>query len=221
VNVIIFDGYLGSGKTLGMSLLGKYFQLKSGCTLYSNYGVKDSLPFSNYMQFIDLAKQPSSIVLLDEAHSDLDARNFNTNTVKFFTHIIFYLRKLRTTIFFATPSIDNLDSRVRSICNLYCAVSKDKKHFYYDMFDLQRLKFLKRYKIKIPAAHQIAGDIYDTYNIVLPVEFPQDRQEFHNFIRQLKNENQEFYLSRQGDSAGDRTPSEAPEECLVSGGHDC
>jgi hypothetical protein len=201
VNLMVIDGYLGSGKTLGMTLLSLFFQEmvkeesagSTSCTLYSNCGIKGSKEFTHYSQFIDVAQQPSSIIALDEAHSDLDARNFATNAVKFFTHLIFYLRKLRCTLIMATPSIENLDSRVRAITNVYCMVSKDTKNFYYDMYDLQKLKHLKRYKIRKEDAFAAASLAYDTYNMVLPVEFPQDRNEFHDFVKALKAMNSDFY----------------------------
>lgn len=201
MNLMIIDGYLGAGKTLGMTLLSLFFQKMletetknySTCTLYSNCGITGSKEFDNYKQFVDVAMQPSSIIALDEAHNDLDSRNFNTNSVKFFTHLVFYLRKIRSTLILATPSIDNLDSRVRAIANIYCMVSKDKKNFYYDMYDMQRLRHLKRYKIPKEIAFQAAALAYDTYNMVLPVEFPQERKEFLQFISELKQVNHDYY----------------------------
>lgn len=203
MNLGIIDGFLGAGKTLGMTLLSLYFQeqtnMKNGfhsCTGYSNYGVKGFKEFTHYRDFLDVARQHSSIICLDEAHSDLDSRNFSTNHVKFFTHLVFYLRKLRTTLFLATPSIDNLDSRVRSIANLYVHVSKDKKYFYYDMFDLQAGRHLRRYKILQDKAFEAAAKAYDTYNMVLPVEFPSDKKLFDEFVRELKVVSEDYYLSR-------------------------
>jgi hypothetical protein len=209
VNVMIVDGYLGAGKTLGMSILAKYFQIKSGCSLYSNYGLENSYPFDNFTDFFHVAQQSSSIICLDEAHTDLDARNFNTNAVKFFTHVLFYLRKLRTTIFLSTPSIDNLDGRVRAICNLYCHVSKNSNCFFYDMYDLQRGIHLRRYKIRKEAAFQIGTGIYDTYNMVSPLEYPEDRAAFNQFIVMLKELSGNYYKGAA--TVGHPTPSDRPE----------
>jgi hypothetical protein len=149
--------------------------------------------------------------MLDEAHSDLDARNFNTNSVKFFTHLIFYLRKLRTTLMLATPALENLDSRVRAILNLYCHVTKDKEYFYYDMYDMQSMRHLGRYKIRIERAVELASMLYDTYNMVTPVEFPSDRKEFELFVKELKVVSENYYLDRLEASGGIRTPSVSPE----------
>jgi hypothetical protein len=206
MNLVVIDGYLGAGKTLAMTLLSLYFQELSGCALYSNYGVKGSKEFTHYKDFLRIAEEKSTIVCLDEAHTDLDARNFNTNAVKFFTHLIFYLRKLRCTLMLATPSIENLDSRVRAIANLYIQVQKDKKYFRYYFYDMQSGRFLKKYKIKQQDAFVCASMAYDTYNMVLPVTFPEDRKEFHEFLPILKQKSNEYYL--QGVQSGaDRPPA--------------
>jgi hypothetical protein len=194
MNLAIIDGYLGAGKTLAMTLLSLYFQEQSGCALYSNYGIKGAKEFSHYEDFLLIADEPSSIVCLDEAHTDLDSRNFNTNAVKFFTHLIFYLRKLRCTLMLATPSIENLDSRVRAIANLYIHVTKNKSYFLYDFYDLQSGKYLKQYRIKQIDAFVCASMAFDTFNMVLPVTFPEDRKEFTSFLSVLKEKSNEFYL---------------------------
>ena len=54
MNLIMIDGYLGSGKTLGMSLKALQWQQKSGCTLFSNYGLKGSIPFTSFADFKNL-----------------------------------------------------------------------------------------------------------------------------------------------------------------------
>lgn len=196
MNIAIIDGYLGAGKTLAMTLLSTYFIERSNGTLLTNYGVKNSLPFSHYRDFITVAQQESSIIGLDEAHVDLDARNFNTNVVKFFTTLVYFFRKLRTTIFLSTPRFDDLDLRIRGICNLYIKASKDKINFYYDMYDIQSGRFLMRYKIKRDSAIAVASLIYDTHNMVLPVEFPSEKKDFNLFMEELKLVNDEWWLQK-------------------------
>lgn len=215
MNLAIIDGYLGAGKTLAMTLLALYFQEMSSCAVYSNYGVIGSKKFDHYEDFLSIAEEDSTIVCLDEAHTDLDSRNFNTNAVKFFTHLIFYLRKLRCTLFLATPSIDNLDSRVRSIANLYIHVSKDKKYFYYDFYDMQSAKYLKQYRIRQVDAFVCANLAYDTFNMVLPVEFPTDRVVYNDFVKVLKEKSNSFYLQGAGGVA-DRQQAEEAEPEMVA-----
>lgn len=193
MNVFILDGIMGAGKTLAMTLLCKYFQYRSGCALYSNNGIVGSHPFTHYNDFLHVVEQPSSLIALDESHNDFDARNFNTNAVKFFTHIVFYFRKMRTTMFLTTPLLDNLDGRVTGVCTIYCRCKKHKDVFQYDMYDLQSGKFLKRYTINKEKAFQLVGNFYDTHSMVTPMEWPNDRSDFKTFLHELKAKNDRYY----------------------------
>ncbi|HHT7203765.1 hypothetical protein PDK24_28165 [Bacillus cereus] len=193
-NLIVIDGFLGAGKTLGMSYLAHHYQSKSNCTLYSNYGLANAKPIKNLVDFIDVAKQESSIVCLDESHLDLSSRDFNSNSVKFFTNLIFYLRKMRCTLIMTTPMFSNLDSRVRDITNVYISVRKDKNFFYYDFYDVEREQFLKRKRIRYDLITQIGSHLYDTYSIVTPLEYPSKKEEFNEFLKELKQVNGAFKL---------------------------
>lgn len=188
-----FDGHLGAGKTFGMSVLAQHYRQKSGCTLYSNYGLKNSKLFTSFDQFLDVAQQPSSIICLDEAHTDLDSRSGNTNIAKYLTHIIFYLRKMRATLMFSSPNIMNIDARVRAIMDVYCRVSKDKKYFHYDMYDLNSERYLKSLRINKEKAFAIGHEIYDTHKMVVPMTFPDTKDEYLRTINMLKTVSDEYY----------------------------
>lgn len=192
MNIIMFDGQMGNGKTLGMSILAKYYQEQTGCTLYSNYGLVGSKPFESFNDFLDVAVQPSSIVLLDEVHNDIDSRDFNTNAVKYFSHIAFYLRKLRCTVMMTSPLFQNVESRIRGVTNVYCPVTKDKDYYYYTMYDWQSLKHLKTKKMKKENAHKVAKEIFDTYAMVTPLEYPSTRDEFKKLLSTLKATNKNY-----------------------------
>lgn len=192
-----FDGHLGSGKTLGMSVMAQHFRQKSGCTLYSNYGLKNSKLFTTFDQFLDVANQPSSIICLDEAHTDLDSRSGNTNTAKYFTHMLFYLRKLRCTLFFSSPSIANIEFRVRSIMNVYCQVEKNKNSFFYNMYDLQSERFLRTMKVDQKKVFAIGHQIYDTHKMVTPIEFPERKEDYLKILNDLKHTSDQYYIGGQ------------------------
>ncbi|MNV50697.1 hypothetical protein D3C71_1427190 [compost metagenome] len=187
------DAPMGTGKTLGMSLLAQYFRQLSGCSLYSNYGLAHSTLFTSFDQFLEVAQQPSSIICLDEVHTDLDSRSGLTNTSKYLTHMLYYLRKIRATIFYATPDISAVDSRVRSVTNVYCRVRKSKKKFYYDMYDIQSVRFLRTLMIDKDKVFKIADQIYDTHKMVVPMEFPERKEEYIRLINMLKDISDEYY----------------------------
>ncbi|MEB9514642.1 hypothetical protein P4I89_35705 [Bacillus cereus] len=192
MNVMVFEGFLGSGKTLGMTLFAHHFKQKSNCVLYSNYGVVGSKPFTEIEHFKNIAQEESSILNFDEAHIDLDARSFSSNSVKFFSQVSYYLRKLRCTLFIASPSFDDLDARIRGITNVLVKVSSDKKYFYYTMYDIQSKRYLKRMRISKKKAFVVGSKIYDTSAMVSPVKVPEKRQDFMEFLEALKSTAEEY-----------------------------
>jgi len=201
-----FDGRMGQGKTLGMSLYAQHFRQKSGCTLYSNYGLANAKLFTNFEQFIEVAQQPSSIICLDEIHQDLDSRSVNTNVAKYLTHMIFYLRKIRATIFFASPDITNVDLRVRLVMNVYCRVRKNKKNFYYDMYDMQSERYLRTQRIQQSKVFQISDQIYDTHKMVVPMDFPSTKEEYVKILNLLKETSDQYYERQATDEPEQHVP---------------
>jgi ATPase family associated with various cellular activities (AAA) len=200
MNLIFFEGQMGNGKTLGMSIVAKDWAQRSGATLYSNYGLEGSKPFRSFEDFKDVAVQPSSIVCLDEIHNDIDSRDFNTNAVKYFSHIVFYLRKLRCILMMTSPLFENIESRVRNVTNVVVSVQKDKTYYYYPFYDLQQMKSLKMKKIKKQSAHDAAQQIFDTFEMVTPLEYPANRDDFKRLLNDLKEHNKHYLLSETKES---------------------
>jgi hypothetical protein len=196
-NLIIMDGYMGSGKTFGMSLKALLWQKMSDCSIYSNYGLIGSKPFIAFEDFIKVAGEESSIITLDESHIDLSSRDFNTNSVKFFTNMIFYLRKMRGTLIMTSPLFDNIDSRVREVTNLYAHVSKDNDFMYYDWYDVQKQSFMYTEKVSLELTASIAPYIYDTYSMVTPLSYPDKREQYNLIFEQMKAEN-DLFLNLKG-----------------------
>lgn len=195
-NFIVFDGQLGSGKTLGAVLFANYIKSKSpDAVLYSNFDMKGAKQFTSLEDFFEVSQNPSSIIVLDEAHVDLDSRSFNSNHVKFLTATSFYLRKIRATLIMTSPLFENLDSRIRTITNILVLVSKDKQYFYYEMYDPQNFKHLKTMKVRQEKAFSL--NLYDTNSIVSPLEMPLKKDEFDKFLFDLKRITLDYYNNKQ------------------------
>jgi hypothetical protein len=185
---------MGNGKTLGMVLFAKMYQQKTGCTLYSNFGVKSSKPFTSFKNFLKIAKEPSSILLLDECHVDIDSRNSLSNASKYWSHIAFFLRKMRCTLMLTTPLFSNVDSRFREITYVYVPVRKDKNYFYYPIVDYQEDKILKTMKMKKKEnAIKLVNEVFDTHSMVTPLEYPANKAEFDSLLVDLKKTNDSYY----------------------------
>lgn len=194
-NLMMFDGYMGSGKTALMSISALYYQKMSGCTLFSNYGLSGSLPFSRFDDFKKVAVQPSSIVCLDESHLDISNRDFNSNSVKFFVNMVFFLRKLRCTLMMTSPLFLNIDSKVRDVTNVYIHCSKYDGFLNFEYYDVERLRFIKKRRISQITVSQIMPFIYDTYEMVTPLEYPKDRQEYLKVFSEVKALNKQYMES--------------------------
>lgn len=193
MNFMVFNGYLGSGKTLGACIYALHYVQKSGCALYSNCGLVGSKPFTSIDDFKEIAKEKSSILVLDEAHMDLDARSFSSNHVKFFTQVSYYLRKLRCTLIITTPSFEDLDTRIRKITNVLAFVSKDANYFKYELWDVQSRKFIQNMKITKTNAFMVGDALFDTNSMVTPVEIPKNKDDFKDFLEELKHISESYY----------------------------
>lgn len=190
--VWVFQGNLGEGKTFGMSVLALYFATrarKAGIhvDLYANYGLKGAKPLSSYRDFYNVARSEASIVLLDEAHVNLDARLFHKGGNIYMTQFFFYLRKLNASLFMTTPNIRNLDSRMRLLTNILVDCRKIAGGFIYDIYDYQGEKFLRRKFLPKPIAEEIfETGMYDTHAIIRAVEFPQNERQFSRFLDKIE-----------------------------------
>ncbi len=186
VNFIVFTGYLGSGKTLGATIFAHYYQNISGCALYSNCGIANSKPFTSLDDFKKIAVEESSVLVLDEAHVDLDARSFNANSVKFFSQLAYFLRKLRCTLILTSPAFVDLDQRIRGVTNILATVSKDKYNFYYELYDIQSQRYLRTLVANKTRAFNATDDLYDTNAMVVPITVPDSKGDYFEFLNELK-----------------------------------
>ncbi|AHM67485.1 hypothetical protein PPSQR21_038470 [Paenibacillus polymyxa SQR-21] len=203
------DGTMGTGKTLCMSVLAQHFRQQSGCTLYSNYELKHSKLITNFEMFLDVAQQPSSIICLDEAHTDLDSRSVNTNVAKYLTHMVFYLRKLRCTLMFTSPDIANIDIRLRLIMNVYCKAKKNKNYFNYSLWNAQDNKPLRSLRVNQRKIFAIGHQIYDTNGMVVPMDFPQTKEGYLDILNLLKKVSNQYYAQASSDAGQQATGADA------------
>lgn len=190
--VWLFQGNLGEGKTFGMTLFATYYASRAkraglNVDLFSNFGLKNAKELTHYTDFYKVAKAQNSIVLLDEAHVNLDSRLFHKGSNIYMTQFFFYLRKLRSSLFMTTPSIRNVDSRMRLLTNILVDCHKLPNGFRYDIYDLQAEKLLRRkFLPKFKAEQLFKLGLYDTHSIVRAVQFPSTEREFDNFLNKIE-----------------------------------
>lgn len=191
INLVFYEGIMGSGKTSRMSLDALMFKKKfPNLTLYSNYGLKGSEPFTDFKQFMDIPFNEHTLICLDESHMDLSNRDFSTNSVKFFTNLIFYLRKLNCTIFMTSPLFENLDSKVRAVTNILVRCRKKEGYFIANYYSLDTGELIKSFSVDDSFIKAYASQIYDTYTICIPLEYPIKREDFLIVFTKMKENNE-------------------------------
>lgn len=199
MNVIVFEGRLGAGKTLGATLFAKYYQQRSNCALYTNYGVQGSKHFSSLDDFFQIAQEDSSILIIDEAHIDLDSRSFSSNHVKFFSQVSYYLRKLRCTMIITSPMFEDLDSRIRGVTNMLVQIDSLRDRFVYHCYDPSSGHHFQSLQIMKTDAFMLAPHLFDTYSMVTPIDVPDNRQGFKDYLESLNDFHTNYHKEKRID----------------------
>lgn len=188
-----FDGFgLGSGKTLGMNIFGRYYADKCDSNVFQNYEANSGLIIKDYKFFLQVAQSPTSIIKIDEAHVPFDSRFFAKKSQIYATQLLFYLRKLRSVMFYTSPKMQNVDSRVRDITNIYVRCRYKTGSFLYEVFDYQAGKLLTKFNVNELQAYDYTADYFNTEDMVIPFMFPDDEKEFLSFLNLLQYTNNEF-----------------------------
>lgn len=146
----------------------------------------------------------------------MDSRLFHKGSNIYMTQFFFYLRKLRASLFMTTPSIRNVDSRMRLLTNILVDCHKLPNGFRYDIYDLQAEKLLRRkFLPKFKAEQLFKLGLYDTHSIVRAVQFPSTEREFDNFLNKIEEIQREkergLKMGGQGNTEG---PDQGPDELL-------
>lgn len=196
---ILFEGGLGSGKTFGSVLLAWYLKTQSEMQgayiqLFSNFEVKDSIDFDSYEVWYEVAKCQGSICIWDEAHIAFSSRKWSSHSAQVATDTMMYTRKLQSLQIYATPSVNNVDSRIRQIIELLVTMRHTpRKGFRFYFRDYQTGEHLKTVFIPMSIAKVIfAMNLYDTNQMVRRFPIPKTEKqsnEFFDRLEEIHNEN--------------------------------
>lgn len=190
---IFIQGPLGAGKTFLMSVLAKHWQEKSNLMganvkLFSNYDLEGSMKLEHYTDWYDVARAHGSIVAIDEAQMVLSNRRWSTYGNQAMADLLFYTRKMQAVLLYASPSINNVDTKLRDIIEILIDVRKiGKKGFKVSFTDWQAKQFMHSNFIPMSLANRFFKlDIYDTYNIVQYLPLPNNEREGKEFFLTLE-----------------------------------
>ena len=169
--IVCVLGERGDGKTLVMTALGYLYISVDNLKLFSNYHLYD-IPYT-FRTFDDVASFPDElrdgVILLDEAHTGLDAFDFFKQRVKDLTVFITQLRKRNLTMIVSTQRFQTLVKRLRRMTNYIIEVNKTKEAGVIQCrtFDLQKEEeesFIKEFMLDGKQFFKM----YDTNEIISP-----------------------------------------------------
>jgi len=195
---IAIQGGLGAGKTLVMSILAHWWRAKvkrkgHDIQLFSNYNLKDSLEMVHYTDWYEVTRRQGSIVCWDEAHNMADSRQYRSKESINMTKLLFYTRKMKSVQMYATPSVMNLDSRIRQIVEILLNVRNVGHGVSIDVYDYQMKEagaFGKyRNTLYLPNAIKrkfFKLNLYDTYEMVQQFPMPSTEKQAQKFFEELQ-----------------------------------
>ncbi|GEL76572.1 zonular occludens toxin domain-containing protein [Tenuibacillus multivorans] len=197
---IFIEGGLGAGKTLMMSTLAHHWRYKvrqagGDIALFSNYDLKDSSNMLNYQDWYDVAKAQGSICCWDEAQMAFDSRQALKSKSVYATQLLMYVRKMKSIQIYCSPSINNIDSRIRQVVEVLVSVSKrGNRGIVLNFFDYQSKqfgangKFLHSQIIPRWKLEQIyKQNLYDTHNMVQGFPLPNTQRQADDFFEKLED----------------------------------
>lgn len=206
---LCIQGPLGSGKTFLASVLAHHWRnmvrRKGGdIQLFSNYGLQDAHMMEHYKDWYDVARAQGSIAVWDEAHINFDSRTSLKSENIIATQLLIYTRKMKSIQFYCTPSVLNLDSRLRQIIEVLINVRKQgNKGIAIDFFDYQAKQFgtngkflhtqfiSKSYMLKV-----FKLNLFDTDQMVAGFPMPKTERLANDFFTNLEEIHNEYRKKR-------------------------
>lgn len=187
------QGPLGAGKTFVMSLLAHHWREKvlargGDVKLFSNYGLKDSYAMTHYTDWYEVAASQGSIICWDEAQMAFSNRKWSKYGAGVATEVMMFTRKMKSVQMYCSPSIQNVDSRIRQIVEVLVNVRKiGDKGFTLHFTDWQTGEFMHKQFLPMWKAKKIFKlNLYDTFNMVQGFPLPNTEIEGKKFFEKLE-----------------------------------
>ena len=187
------QGPLGSGKTLLMSIISTYWKEKverngGKIELFSNYGLKNSRPLKSYEAWYEVAEAQGSIICVDEGQMAFSNRKWSQYGAGVATEVLMYTRKMQAVTMYCSPSINNVDSRIRQIVEVLIDVRKiGDSGFSVRFTDYQTNQFMHQHFIPMSKAKKYMNlKLYDTNTMVQHFPLPANEKEGKKFFETLE-----------------------------------
>lgn len=188
------QGALGGGKTFLMSVLAHHWKEKTEqqggrVKLFSNYELKNSYPMNHYTDWYDVAEAQGSIICWDEAQMAFSNRKWSQYGSTLATEVMMYTRKMQSVQMYCSPSINNVDSRIRQIVEILVTVRRiGDKGFSIHFMDYQTKEFMQKQFLPMWKAKRLFKmNLYDTYNMVSGFPLPTTEKQGNEFMAKLSD----------------------------------
>lgn len=186
-----FEGGLGTGKTLMATVIANWWREQAAkknvdVQLFANFDMRGATRMSTYESWYDVADADVSIIIWDESQVHFNNRAWSQFGQNIVTQIAMYVRKMRSIQIYATPSVNMLDSRIRSVLEVVVKMQKTKAGYQLNFYDYQTNQFLRKAFVPMSKAKKIYKlNLYDTYSFVTPVPMPSDERSAKKFWAEL------------------------------------
>ncbi|EXX79716.1 hypothetical protein RirG_002860 [Rhizophagus irregularis DAOM 197198w] len=176
-----------------MSLLAHHWKEKTErnggkVQLFSNYGLVDSFPMTHYTDWYKVAEAQGSIVCWDESQMAFSNRKWSKFGSTLATEVLMFTRKMQSVQIYCSPSIKNVDSRIRDIVEVKVAVRKiGDKGFSLHFMDYQTGEFMHKQFIPMWKANKFFKmRLYDSFNMVQGFPLPSTEKQGQEFFEKLE-----------------------------------
>lgn len=187
------QGSLGAGKTLIASTLAHWWKLKverngGKIELFSNYDLDDSSPMTHYTDWYNVAEAQGSICVWDECYTAFSNRNWSRYGQNVLNDVLMHTRKMKSIQIYCSPSINFVDTRLRSIVEVLVTARKiGDAGFQYYFYDYQTKEFMHKQFLPMYKAKRIMKlNLYDTDNMVRHFPVPETEKEGTKFFEKLE-----------------------------------
>ena len=195
-----------------MSLLAHYWRNKvwangGDVKLFSNYELLDSSPMNHYTDWYTVAEAQGSIVCWDEAQMSFSNRKWSKYGSGIATEVLMFTRKMKSVQMYCSPSINNVDSRIRQIIEVLVTATKvGNSGFSFHFTDYQTGEFRHKQFLPMWKAKKImALNLYDSFNMVQGFPLPSNERDGDKFFQELERIHDKARHKRRGAIVHTRT----------------
>jgi hypothetical protein len=209
-----FNGGLGSGKTLRMSIKAKD-DYENGWKVYANYDFKDkdgniSIPYkkinpNDLINGLFNDELDNAVICMTEAYTFLDSRYSGSESNRYISYFILQTRKRRIKFYYDAQLIGSVDIRARGVTNRIYECHKmvkdrDKDHedinniigFYYNVYEDDGTNYVETLDIEDAIKY---FNLYNTKDILLP-SYLQPTVDLDNIMEMFSNSpNRETFIT--------------------------